>query len=150
MICKCVAREPLGNNCRHTGTTVVVTKLTWTERYNNHFCIPYCSVRQGSSDQYHPTERVCLCVCVYEACVALLSADRHIGHVNSSDSLKAGTILGGQLSGVQMYAQTLMTSWLPFLYPENCHTTAKDGKYNVWINFHLHDSLVRSFASINI
>ena len=82
----------------------------------NHFCILYCSVRQGTSDQYHPTERarvcvcVCVCVCVFvhEACVAVLSADRHTGHVNSSDSLKAETILGGKLSSMEMYAQTIM------------------------------------------
>jgi len=65
-------------------------------------------------------------VCVYEACVALLSADRHIGYVNSSDSLKAETILEGQIPGMEMYAQTLMASWLPSLYPENCDTTAKE------------------------
>jgi hypothetical protein len=66
---------------------------------------------------------VCVCVCV--ACFALLSADRHIS-VTSADSLKAEAVLGVQLSGMGMYSQTLMASWLPSLYPENCDTTAKE------------------------
>jgi hypothetical protein len=65
-------------------------------------------------------------VCVLWGLRRRLSADRRIGHVNSSDSLKAETILRGHFSGMETYAQTLMASSLLSPYPENCDTTAKD------------------------
>jgi len=69
-------------------------------------------------------------VCVDEACVALLSADRHIGHVNPSDSLKVETILGGQLSSMEMYAQTLMAVGVFSLFSKLCHYSQRVGKYS--------------------